>query len=467
MSISQQITALRKGGNLDGAEELALNEFLENKDDKFFQSSYGWVIYFRLKNITDDLKVKKVTQGKAISLLNYYVDEYAKLNLIDRPDLLHSMILMQVLKVDKEWVRFLGFAKWWGIENFREDDYKPLELKNGKKVASLNLRFYYRIGHALTKRYLDIKNERRGWAEDQLNLILRQKKDDQWLRFYESKLLLLKGDSKGALKSLKLVIKKQSQAFWAWAHLGDIISLSDSNKAILCYQHAINLSHIPTSVVNVREKLAKLLVTQGKYIEAVVQITKTLELRKILGSNKISNDLNQMINTDWYKKYVGGDLPKEIDVSNLVNDIIYNSEELIFKIGVIDNQNKERKLAHVSFGLDDGVVLLHNQFSDISSIKVGTVINVFFEEEGHTPIRWKGSEQTLIDGFLQEFSGFLELVPEKEFGFIRIDSKESIFVPPYLMHTIKDKTESKIKCIGMLAMDKSKGKKGWKALAIL
>ena len=467
MSISQQITTLRKDGNLNSAEELALSEFENNKDDKFFQFSYGWVIYFRLKNISDDLKAKKVMQGKAISLLNYYVDEYAKLNLIDKPDLLHSMILMQVLKIDKEWVRFLGFAKWWGVGNFREDDHKPLELKNGKKVASLYLRFYYRIGHALTKRYLDIKDERRVWGEAQLNLILKQEKDDQWLHFYESKLLLLKGNTKGALKSLKLVIKKQSQAFWAWAHLGDIMSFSDSNKAILCYQHAINLSHIPTSVVNTREKLAKLLVAQGRYVEAVVQITKTLKLRKTLGGNKISNDLNQMINTDWYKRYIDTDLPKEINVSDLVSDIIFNNEELISKIGVVDNQNKERKLAHVSFGLDEGVVLIYNQFSGISSTEVGTVINVFFEEGEHVPIRWEKSERTLINGFLQEFSGSLELVSEKEFGFIRVNSKESIFVPPHLMRAIEDKTKSKIKCIGMLTMDKSKGKKGWKALDIL
>ena len=54
-------------------------------------------------------------------MLNYYIDIYAKLDLIDKPDLLHSMILMQVLKIDKEWERFLGFAKWWGVDNFRQD----------------------------------------------------------------------------------------------------------------------------------------------------------------------------------------------------------------------------------------------------------------------------------------------------------------------------------------------------------
>jgi len=464
MYISQQITALRKEGNLDDAEKLASSGFEDNMDNKFFQSAYGWVIYFQLKKIPEDLQAKKITHGKSISLLNYYINLYAKFNLIDKPDLLHSMILTQVLKIDKDWDRFLGFAKWWGVDNFRQEDYKPLELQNGKKIASLNLRFYYRIGRSLSAQYPRIDNETKLWAEDHLNLILIQNKDDQWLRLYESKLLLLKGDSKGALESIKLILKKPKQEFWAWALLGDIVSLKDSKKAILCYQHAINLSHIPTSVVNVREKLAKLLVLESKHLEAVLQIKKALELRKKLGSNKISNDLNQMISTDWFKKHANANLPKEIDVSNFVVDIIYNEEDLVFKTGVVDNQNKIKKLAHVSFGLSDGVVLTHNQFSEISYVGIGSIINVFFEEGSHSPIRWKRAGQSVIDGLLHEFTGILEQVPEKDFGFIRTTLKENIFVPPDLMYQMKDKVKSKVTCRAILALDKSKGKEGWKAL---
>ena len=464
MYISQQITALRKEGNLDDAEKLASSEFEENMDNKFFQSAYGWVIYFQLKNIPEDLQAKKITHGKSISLLNYYINLYVKFNLIDKPDLLHSMILMQVLKIDKDWDRLLGFAKWWGVDNFRQEDYKPLELQNGKKIASLNLRFYYRIGRALCTQYLSVNDEVKEWAEDQLILILSQNKEDQWLRLYNCKLMLLKGDSEGALKSIKQIIRKKNQVFWAWALLGDIISSYSSKEAILCYQHAINLSKIPTSVVNVREKLAKLLSLQSKHPEAVFQIKSALELRKKLGSNKISNDLNQMINTDWYKEHLNTKLPKETDVSNLVIDIIHNEDDLVFQTGVVDNQNKSKKLAHVSFGLDDGVVLRHNQFSKISSVGIGCVVNIFFEEGSHSPIRWKRAGQSLINGLLHEFTGILEQIPEKDFGFIRTNLKESIFVPPDLMYQIKDKVKSKVTCRAILTLDKSKGKEGWKAL---
>ena len=464
MHISQQITALRKEGNLDDAEKLASSAFEDNMDNKFFQSAYGWVIYFRLKNIPEDLQAKKITHGKSISLLNYYINLYVKFNLIDKPDLLHSMILMQVLKIDKDWDRLLGFAKWWGVDNFRQEDYKPLELQNGKKIASLNLRFYYRIGRALCSQYLSINDELREWAEEQLELILSQNKEDQWLRLYNCKLMLLKGDSEGALKSIKQIIKKKNQEFWAWSLLGDIITVNDSKKAILCYQHAINLSKIPTAVVNVREKLAKLLALQNKHPEAIVQIIKALELRKKLGSNKISNDLTQMINSNWYKEHLNTKLPKEIDVSNQVIDIIYADDDLVLKTGVVDNQNQTKKLAHVSFGPDNGVVLMHHQFSKISNVGIGAIINVFFEEGSHSPIRWKRADQSLIDGLLNEFTGILEQVPKKDFGFIRTTLKESIFVPPDLMYQMKDKVKSKVTCRAILALDKSKGKEGWKAL---
>ena len=192
MHISQQITALRKDDKLDEAEKLASSEFEENADNKFFQSAYGWVIYFRLKNIIEDLQANKINRGKSISLLNNYINLYTKLDLIDRPDLLHSMILMQVLKIDNDWDRFLGFAKWWGVDNFREEDFKSIEVKNGKKLTSLYLRFYYRLGRTLISQYSNVNHEVKEWAESQLESILSQNNNDQWLRLYSCKLMLLK-----------------------------------------------------------------------------------------------------------------------------------------------------------------------------------------------------------------------------------------------------------------------------------
>tara|TARA_B100000767_G_C19649123_1_gene485933 strand:- start:130 stop:975 length:846 start_codon:yes stop_codon:yes gene_type:complete len=276
--------------------------------------------------------------------------------------------------------------------------------------------------------------------------------------------MLLKGDSEGALKLIKQILKKKSQEFWAWSLLGDIVSVNESKQAILCFQHAINLSKIPTAVVNVREKLAKLLTLESRYPEATVQIIKALELRKKLGSNKISNDLSQMMNTNWYKEHLNTNLPKEIDVSNQVTNIIYVEDDLILKMGVIDNQNQALKLAHVSFGLDDGAVMMYHQFSKIKNVGIGCVINVFFEKGSRIPIRWKMTREYLIDGLLNEFTGTLEQVSEKDFGFIQTASKESIFVPPQLMHQMKDKVKSKVTCRAILTIDKSKGKEGWKAL---
>lgn len=221
MSISQQITALRKGGDLGGAEKLAHDELKKNHSDRYLQNAYGWVIYFRLKEISDGLLDNKMTHMKAVSGLNHYVDEYFQLNLLSKPDLLHSLVLTQVLKIDKEWIRFVGFAKWWGVDNFREEDHEMLRLNNGKEIASLVLRYFYRIGHALTKHHADLSDTDQAWGENQLNEALNKHPDDQWLNYYKSKLLLLKGDSKGAQQALMLVIRRQKRAYWAWAHLGD------------------------------------------------------------------------------------------------------------------------------------------------------------------------------------------------------------------------------------------------------
>ena len=73
MYISQQITTLRKEGNLDAAERLASSGFEENMDNKFFQSAYGWVIYFRLKNTKFFGAYREAESGAGQSVILFFV----------------------------------------------------------------------------------------------------------------------------------------------------------------------------------------------------------------------------------------------------------------------------------------------------------------------------------------------------------------------------------------------------------
>ncbi|MBT6914597.1 MAG: hypothetical protein HOA38_04070 [Candidatus Marinimicrobia bacterium] len=465
MSISQQITALRKGGDLGGAEKLAHDELKKNHSDRYLQNAYGWVIYFRLKEISDGLLDNKMTHMKAVSGLNHYVDEYFQLNLLSKPDLLHSLVLTQVLKIDKEWIRFVGFAKWWGVDNFREEDHEMLRLNNGKEIASLVLRYFYRIGHALTKHHADLSDTDQAWGENQLNEALNKHPDDQWLNYYKSKLLLLKGDSKGAQQALMLVIRRQKRAYWAWAHLGDILSIDNLEQSIICYQYAVSLAQKPGQIVNVREKLAKLLAIKERFEEAAAHLKRALTVRE-KEKLKIPDSLKQLLATNWYQQNADLKLSKELDVSSLVDDILYESANLVSRFGVLDNQNEHKKLAYISFGVNEGVVLRYKQFTGIENIKLGSVVSVEVEEGGSTAIRWSESEKSTIDGLLENFVGLMEKPDDREFGFLRVTGGPSIFVPPNLMKKIGNVSDENFRCKAILSMDKKKGKEGWVALKV-
>lgn len=470
MYISQKVTALRKGGDLDGAEQLALSEFKKNKNDRYIQDAYGWVIYFRLKETAEGLEKNTIQPDKAASQLNMYVTKYAQLKLVAKPNLLHSLILQKVLKIhnkiDKYWHRFLGFARWWDVNNFRAEDYEPFTAKDGKEIDCLSIRFFYGIGRVITRYYSKNNKDDQLWGETQLESALKQQPDNLWFHYYNSKLLLLKGDPKAARQSLMFVIKKRKQAYWVWMHLGDILSNNDCEQAILCYQHAIYLSNMPESVVKVREQLAKLLALGGRYPEAVVQVNMALDEREKQGSKNIPDSLSQLRNAGWYQKYSTGDLPKETNVSALVDVILYQDADLVYRLGVVDNQNQKKELAHVSLEPDKGVVMKYKQFVGIQDIQVGSIVSVAFEEGKYYPVKWQPSEHKVIDNLFQDFEGVLEQPAERAFGFICTKSGISIFVPPLLMSGIKHNGCENIQCKAILSMDKKKGEIGWKALVI-
>lgn len=104
--------------------------------DKSFHEDYGWIIYRYLKSNTS-------RTSEAISILN----TYSNLS-IDKPSLLHSVMLNYALSFSKENkdFSFYNFFSNSGIENLRDEDCEEA-FYNGKRTAS----FLYRICSAMVE----------------------------------------------------------------------------------------------------------------------------------------------------------------------------------------------------------------------------------------------------------------------------------------------------------------------------
>jgi hypothetical protein len=152
------------------------------------------VIYDLVKRETQLFGEKKCPQGKLANRLNDWLKDYRLFGANERPGMLHSLLLNQVLKGSRVWPPFLEFARWWGPEYVRPEDKEPYKADNGKSLPSLEMRLFYAIAREVSHRANELDPEILTWGEAHLESGLTTAPNDQWLHYYKSKLLLDKGN---------------------------------------------------------------------------------------------------------------------------------------------------------------------------------------------------------------------------------------------------------------------------------
>jgi hypothetical protein len=167
---SSDVSQLRKSGHLPEALAKAREGFVADPNDTYLQRAYGWVIYDLVKQEAQLFEQGKSSPGKVANRLNEWLTDYRQFGANERPGMLHTLLLTQVLKVGKAWPGFLEFAQWWGPEYCRPEDKEPYKADNGKLLPSMEMRFFYAIGREASHRAGELEPELLTWAEAQLQL---------------------------------------------------------------------------------------------------------------------------------------------------------------------------------------------------------------------------------------------------------------------------------------------------------
>lgn len=467
MNWSSEVSQLRKSGQLPEALAKAREGFEADPNDIYLQRAYGWVIYDLVKQEAQLFEQSKSSPGKVANRLNEWLADYRQFGANERPGMLHSLLLTQILKVGKVWPGFLEFARWWGPEYCRPEDKEPYNADNGIPLHSLEMRLLSAIGREASHRANQLDPQLLAWAENQLQVGLTIAPDDQWLHYYKSKQLLNKGKTVEAREWLMPVVRRQQRAAWVWTLLGQTFELTDADKAIICYFRSVQVAGQPQEVANTRIALARLLASAERFDEAAVQIHKALGYRS-QNNFSVPQALIQMAGSDWYRSRASRNvLPREPDVGDAADAIAFGGEsgELVYRVGVIDNQNAEKALAHVAFSIDEGVVLPYRRFKGISDMQVGDVVEVGLAEVDHRTIKWRETAATRIDGFCQPFAGELTQRAGQTFGFVVTEDNCRVFVHPNLMRETALAAGTSITCRAVMGKDKQ-GKEGWRALTL-
>jgi hypothetical protein len=222
---------LRKAGRLDEALALARDRFASTPEDLYLQGAYGWVLYDLVKLEAQAFEAEDTTPSHLAARFDELLREYFRLGRIERPGMLHSFLLKQVLKGSRVWPRFLRFARWWNPVCLRDEDKQPFRSDKGKMLPSLELQLAYAIGRTAIAHSGVGDNELIGWAESMVDAGLKAYPNDKWLPYYKSKLLIKKGRNSEAREFLRRVVQRQLRAGWAWSLFGRTFETEDRNKA--------------------------------------------------------------------------------------------------------------------------------------------------------------------------------------------------------------------------------------------
>ncbi len=224
--------------------------------------TFGWIIYYALK----------ADSSKDIEYRKGLLDTYLQLNL-DRPSRLHSCILREAVRVEKdspEQFMFSEFIDKWDLTNLQPEDWEKYESDDKKLFMSSVEKMIY----VYTREVCAVESVH---PSEKFMSVLGQAinkwdKDDNLRRC--KALILAKGHHNDeAIAVYKEVIRlTNGQKFYLWNELADLTTDSDLKIALLSKAPML---HTPEKfVVKIRVQLAQLLYNKGLYANALYEANK-------------------------------------------------------------------------------------------------------------------------------------------------------------------------------------------------
>lgn len=250
-NLIERLGALHKSGELDPS--LLLN--------------FGWLIYFRLKH----------TPLNSVLARKRLLVQYLNLEL-ERPSLLHSLILGEALKTKKSTpsqFKIRDFVALWGIENLREEDWE--KFKSEKMGHSSNSLVENLIG-VYTR---EIKKDRTAASEDfgkLLDKAIAAYPSNPHLPLYRPIVLESRGQKEEALDCYRRLLKRWPRKFFLWSRAEELLPRADTDTRIALLCRAVTLVRDKSFLGDIRLRLAHLLNRKGMNHHAKHELNQYLQL---------------------------------------------------------------------------------------------------------------------------------------------------------------------------------------------
>lgn len=230
--------------------------FKDGTLDRSLYHEFGWLIYYLLRNTP----LNSVLPRKRLMHLYLLLE-------LERPSLLHSLILVEALKLKKKspaQFRLRDFMTLWGIENLRDEDWVKAKTDTGRLQNSL-------VENLIATYIKEIKRNKCQVTDSFLIMLERAIQtypSNPNLPLYKAIALASQGRRKEALMQYKTLLRQSPKKLFLWSDTEELLPPSelDTKIALLC--KALTSVRDMCSLGEIRLRLANLLYRKGLYANA-------------------------------------------------------------------------------------------------------------------------------------------------------------------------------------------------------
>ncbi len=426
-------------------------------DERMIFDDCAW----KIRSLVDGLQKSKPIDFGKINELFEIIREFH----FTKPSKAYSFLYEAFHKGYQKWSNYLSFADWWNFEYFRSEDYSKEEFKGKMSIAE---RAYIAYPKKLLEGELITLGQQKSIDKDkvqsflpQLDIIINNHPDYQFLPYFKAKLLLALGNDENVLSSFLPFARQKQNDFWVWELMAKIFS---ENKDIqfACYCKALSLKTLEDVLIKLRQIFAGILVEKQMYNEAKTEIQQVIAIRE-KHEWKLPSQITRWAKQDWFKSATA-----KKDNRDLYSQHIKKAEEIIFQdipeeIIAVEFVNENRNM--LNFVKDKRKFGFFNYSSQLDKPQIGNILKVRFNREGrdgfYKILTAKKAESNLTSEAIKNFEGALKIISPQNFGFI-----DDVFIEPKLIQDNRLNDGQNFTGKAILSFNKMKDEWGWKAIEI-
>jgi len=417
-------------------------------------TSLGWELYRYMATLAPNSE--QVNVGALYSALK----EYAKLD-IEKPSLLHSLVLKVTCRASEKFIQFLEFVKWWDLNNLQPEDFKT---QKNKQTATE----YPPLVHGLIKSlYSKVKFGHAGentiWVFNVMKkLIETGNYTDWWFDYHLGVVAIAAGELALANKLLIKILPMKGNESWVWKYLSHTYGQLELEMRIACLLKALRCaSKDESKKSSIRLELAYASRSYGCYSLAREQI---YIIQKNV-TNTTKAPLKNLMSEAWFVN--GTADTTTIDLQQSLNMAASLAcADMKTRNGVIIHVNIEKNITCVAFSKDekDVALLKHGKFDGIQELPTGTFVEV---KVTRCKDRYKAHDFAITPvapstDFCKTVSGNVRINPGNSFGFV-----DDNFISPSLVSAAGLVNMQQVSATAVLKWNKKHQDFKWEAISVL